>query len=38
MLGLLSNHQQTGDFRGSANQNNAQPNTAEHYLSVCAQL
>ena len=35
---MLSNHPQTGVFHGSAIQNNAQPNTAEHYLSVCAQL
>ena len=35
---MLSNHPQTEVFHGSAIQNNAQPNTAEHYLSVCAQL
>ena len=35
---MLSNHPQTGVFHGSAIQNNAQPNTAERYLSVWAQL
>ena len=35
---MLSNHPHTEVFLGSAIQNNAQPNTAEHYLSVCAQL
>ena len=35
---MLSNHPQTGVFLGSAIKNNAQPNKAEHYLSVCAQL
>ena len=35
---MLSNHPQTAVFLGSAIKNNAQPNKAEHYLSVCAQL
>ena len=35
---MLSNHPHTAVFHGSAIQNNAQPNTAERYLSVCAQL
>ena len=35
---MLSNQPRTGVFRGSAIQNNAQPNTAEYYLSVCEQL
>ena len=35
---MLSNHPHTAVFLGSAIKNNAQPNKAEHYLSVCAQL
>ena len=35
---MLSNHPQTAVFLGSAIKNNAQPNKAEHYLSVCTQL
>ena len=35
---MLSNHPHTAVFHCSAIQNNAQPNTAKHYLSVCGQL